>query len=148
MLNLRYPGYAYSHNQEEIAWQFDECSASIQQIIECIEAAEAQLREKRQALEAIKARHEALVSDMALAVSELDNVLIVDGIRWDNTPTPSVGLQGVSDLVKVSQSSTEGDIDPASFKAGVIRVLERKKRPHKIAKCSESGAGAVPESSS
>ena len=75
MLNLKHLSCSLPGDQGDLACRFEDCSTSIQQMIHCIEAVEAQLREKRQAIEEIRARHEVLAGELALTVGDLGGVL-------------------------------------------------------------------------
>jgi hypothetical protein len=155
MLNLKYLNYSLPGDQEDMARRFEDCSTSIQQIIHCIETVEAQLREKRQKIEEIGARHEVLAGELALAVGDLGGVLSAHGMLSGDAPVSmTTGVQGSSDLANVSehprhdQEISDEEVDPDALKAGILRVIERKRRPDVKATCSVSRAETVQEMNS
>ncbi len=155
MLNLKDLNCSLPGNQEDVTRRFEDCSTSIQQIIHCIETVEAQLREKRQKIEEIGARHEVLAGELALAISDLGGVPPAHGMLSDDAPiSMSTGVQGSSDLANVSehphhdQEISDEEVDPESLKAGLRRVFERKRRPDVKATCSVSRAETVQEMNS
>ncbi len=155
MLNLKYLNFSLPGDQEDMARRFEDCSTSIQQIIHCIETVEAQLREKRQKIEEIGARHEVLAGELALAVGDLGGVLSAHGMLSDDAPiSMSTGVQGLSDLANLSehphhdQEISDEEVDPDALKAGILRVIERKRRPDVKATCSVSRAETVQEMNS
>lgn len=128
-------------DREHMSHRFDDYSASIQQIVHCIETVEAQLRKKRQEIEHIRERHEALAKELTLAISGLTGILSGQGMPSDNTETPPAREQGYvvnSDLL-VDQAyvfepldayrETAGEeVDAQSLKAGVMRAFNKKRR--------------------
>ena len=152
MLNLKYLNFSLPSDQEEMTRRFEDCSTSIQQIIHCIETVEAQLREKRQKIEEIGARHEVLAGELALAVGDLGGVLSAHGMLSGDAPVSmTTGVQGSSDLANVSehprhdQEISDEEVDPDALKAGILRVIDRKRRPDVKATCSVSRAETVQE---
>ncbi len=136
MLNSKELNFSLPGNQEDVTRRFEDCSTSTQQTIHCIETVEAQLREKRQTIEEIRARHEALAGELALAVSDLESVLSDHGVLSDDTPiSMSTGVQGSSELANDSEhlhydeKISDEEVDPEALKAGILRVIERKRRP-------------------
>ncbi len=155
MLNLKDLNCSLPGNQEDVTRRFEDCSTSIQQIIHCIETVEAQLREKRQKIEEIGARHEVLAGELALAISDLGGVSSAHGMLSDDAPiSMSTGVQGSNDLANFSehphhdQEISDKEVDPESLKAGLRRVFERKRRPDVKATCSVSRAETVQEMNS
>jgi len=152
MLNLKYLNFSLPGDQEDMARRFEDCSTSIQQIIHCIETVEAQLREKRQKIEEIGARHEVLAGELALAVGDLGGVLSAHGMLSGDAPVSmTTGAQGSSDLANVSehprqdQKISDEEVDPDALKAGILRIIERKRRPDVEATCPVSRAETVQE---
>ena len=152
MINLKHLNCSLPGDREDVTRRFEDCATSIEQIIHCIETVEAQLREKRQAIEEIRARHEVLTGELALAVGDLGSVLSAHEILSEDTPTSmSVGVQGSSELANDPEHSHHNErfwdeeIDPESLKAGVMRVLESKRRSDVKATCSASRAETVQE---
>ncbi len=155
ILNLKNLNCSLPGNQEDVTRRFEDCSTSIQQIIHCIETVEAQLREKRQKVEEIGARHEVLAGELALAVGDLGGVLSAHGMLSDDAPiSMSTGVQGSSDLANVSehprhdQEISEEEVDPDALKAGILRVIDRKRRPYLKSSCSVSRAETVQDMNS
>ena len=101
MDKLKYLNCSLPGGREDANRQFEDCSTSMEQIIHCIETVEAQLREKRQTIEEIRARHKVLDDELALAVSDLGNVLSAHDMLSDDT-----------------------SIDSEAVKAGFKRVLD------------------------
>ncbi len=152
ILNLKNLNCSLPGNQEDVTRRFEDCSTSIQQIIHCIETVEAQLREKRQKVEEIGARHEVLAGELALAVGDLGGVLSAHGMLSGDAPVSmTTGVQGSSDLANVSehprhdQEISDEEVDPDALKAGILRVIDRKRRPDVKATCSVSRAETVQE---
>jgi len=152
MLNLKYLNFSLPGDQEDMARRFEDCSTSIQQIIHCIETVEAQLREKRQKIEEIGACHAVLAGELALAVGDLGGVLSAHSMLSGDAPVSmTTGVQGSSDLANVSehphhdQDIADEEVDPDALKAGILRVIERKRRSDVKATCSVSRAETVQE---
>ena len=150
MFNFEYLNSSLPGDQEDLARRFEDCSTSIQQIIHCIETAEAQLREKRQTIEEIRARHEALAGELELAVSDLGNILSAHGMLLEDASVSmsperlgSSNPENVSEHPHYKHEISDEDVDPVSLKAGVIRVLERKRRSDVKAVCSGPRAETV-----
>jgi hypothetical protein len=155
MLNLKCLNFSLPGDQEDMARRFEDCSTSIQQIVHCIETVEAQLREKRQTIEEIRARHEALAGELASAVGDLGSVLSAHGMLSDDAPISiSGGVQGSSEPANDSEhlhydeKISDKEVDPDALKAGILRVIERKRRPDAKATCPVSRAETVQGTSS
>lgn len=150
MIDFKYLNSPLPGDQEDLARRFEDCSASIQQIIHRIETVEAQLREKRQTIEGILARHETLAGELELAISDPGNILSTHEMLSEDAPISmsakvlgSGNLEAVSEHPHHSQEVSDEYVDPASLRAGVRRVLKRKRRSDVKTACSESMAETV-----
>ncbi len=86
MIDFKYLNSPLPGDQEDLVRRFEDCSASIQQIIHRIETVEAQLREKRQTIEGILARHETLAGELELAISDPGNILSTHEMLSEDAP--------------------------------------------------------------
>ena len=121
--------------------RFEDYSTSLQQIIQCIKTVEAQLREKRQEIEHIKARHEALAKELALTIRDLRGIFSAPGMLSDDTSTLPSGDQGYEVIPHLLgdqaydfepldsyRDVTDVEVDVQSLKAGVMRIFDKKRR--------------------
>lgn len=135
MVNSNYMVSSLPGDRENMSRRFEDYSASIQQIIHCIETVEAQLRDKRQEIEDIKVRQEALAKELATAISGLAGIVSAPAMLPDDTPTllasedqASRDQSYVAEPVGYNQEKAGEEVDPQSVKVGVMRVFEKKRR--------------------